>query len=433
LRSHKLIMLSSLCRIVTKRSVSSWFHDVPLGPPDAILGLTEAYNKDTNPNKINLGAGAYRDDDGKPYVLPSVRKAEKILFDQNLDKEYAGIAGIGKFNEAAVNLAFGDGHPVLVQRKNATVQGVSGTGSLRIAAAFLEKFHCGPKVVWASTPTWVINISHMNVTPCVRVSLFRHSGLEMKQYRYYDKVTNGIDEAGMLDDMKRMPCGSIVLLHACAHNPTGVDPSPEQWQKISNIVKEKELFPLFDMAYQGFATGDIDRDAFAVRLFLKNGHKLALAQSFSKNMGLYGERVGALTFITENEEEASRVLSQLKILIRPMISNPPIHGARIAHLLLTDPVLRNEWLSDLKVMTSRIIKCRKTLAELLEKHGSKRQWKHIVQQTGMFCYSGLNETQVRRLIEEFSIYLTKDGRISIAGISSKNIQYLANAIHVVTV
>ncbi|XP_003369420.1 aspartate aminotransferase [Trichinella spiralis] len=273
----------------------------------------------------------------------------------------------------------------------------------------------------------------MNVTPCVRVSLFRHSGLEMKQYRYYDKVTNGIDEAGMLDDMKRMPCGSIVLLHACAHNPTGVDPSPEQWQKISNIVKEKELFPLFDMAYQGFATGDIDRDAFAVRLFLKNGHKLALAQSFSKNMGLYGERVGALTFITENEEEASRVLSQLKILIRPMISNPPIHGARIAHLLLTDPVLRNEWLSDLKVMTSRIIKCRKTLAELLEKHGSKRQWKHIVQQTGMFCYSGLNETQVRRLIEEFSIYLTKDGRISIAGISSKNIQYLANAIHVVTV
>jgi len=256
--------------------------------------------------------------------------------------------------------------------------------------------------------------------------------MEMKQYRYYDKKTCGLDMAGLTEDVSKIPEGSIILLHACAHNPTGVDPRPQQWEELSQLVKKKRLYPFFDMAYQGFASGDIDRDAFPVRQFLKDGHQLCLAQSFAKNMGLYGERVGAFTIIGENPDEAKRVMSQLKILIRPMISNPPVYGARLANLILTTPELRKQWLADVKTMADRIITMRTKLRDLLAKEGSKKNWQHITDQIGMFCFTGMTEPQVERLMKEFSIYLTKDGRISVAGISSHNVGYLAKAMYEVT-
>jgi len=400
---------------------SAWFADVALGPPDAILGVTEAYKRDTNPKKVNLGVGAYRDDQGKPFVLPSVRKAEESIINAKLDKEYTTIAGIPEFTANAIKLALGDNSSVLKDKRNATVQTISGTGALRIGAEFLSKWFPGSKQIYQPTPTWG---NH--------VPIFKFAGLEVKQYSYYDKKTCGFDEAGCLKDIGNIPKKSIILLHACAHNPTGVDPSEEQWKKISELCKKQELFVFFDMAYQGFASGCTVKDAFAVRYFLEQGHDICLAQSFAKNMGLYGERVGAFTIVANDSDEATRVMSQLKILIRPMISNPPIHGARIATKILTDENLKKQWLSDVKTMADRIINMRTQLKSLLEKEGSTKNWNHITDQIGMFCFTGISPEQVEKLTKEHSIYLTKDGRISVAGVSSKNVEYLAHALHQVT-
>ena len=403
------------------RSSSSWFGNVEMGPPDAILGVTEAYKRDPNPKKVNLGVGAYRDDQGKPFVLPSVRQAEMEIINAKMDKEYAGIAGIPEFNANAIQLALGDNSKVIEEKRSATVQSISGTGALRTGAEFLAKWFPNNKAVYQPTPTWG---NH--------VPVFKFAGLDVKKYRYYDAKTCGFDEKGCLDDILQIPEKSIILLHACAHNPTGVDPTPDQWIKIAEACKKRNLFVFFDMAYQGFATGDVNRDAHAVRYFVESGHNICLSQSFAKNMGLYGERVGAFTVICQDQDEAARVLSQLKILVRPMISNPPIHGARIATKILSDSKLRQQWLVDVKGMADRIITMRTQLRDLLIKNGSKRNWDHIVNQIGMFCFTGISPEQVERLTKEFSIYLTKDGRISMAGISSKNIEYLAHALHEVT-
>lgn len=391
-----------------------------MGPPDAILGVTEAFKKDSNPSKINLGVGAYRDDNGKPYLLPSVIKSEKEVLDAKMDKEYAGITGVPEFTKASAELAFGADCSVLKEGLNCTTQGISGTGSLRIGAAFLAKYS-GVKDVYLPTPSWG------NHTP-----IFKHSGMNVKAYRYYDSATCGFDFKGAMEDINKIPEGSVILLHACAHNPTGVDPKPEQWAEMSKVVKQRKLFPFFDMAYQGFASGNIDNDAVALRMFIKDGHQVALAQSYAKNMGLYGERVGAFTITCENKDEAARVMSQIKILIRPMYSNPPIHGARIAARILNTANLRTQWLGEVKGMADRIISMRKQLKDGLAKEGSSRDWKHITDQIGMFCFTGLKPDQVERLTKDFSVYLTKDGRISVAGLSSKNVGYLAKAMHEVT-
>lgn len=400
---------------------SSWWTHVELGPPDAILGVTEAYKRDTNPKKINLGVGAYRDDAGKPYVLPSVKKAEEMMESKNLDHEYAPIGGSAEFGKAAITLALGDNSQCLKDGLNSTVQGISGTGSLRIGAAFLEKFHKGPKEVYLPTPSWG------NHTP-----IFKHAGLAVKQYRYYEPKTCGFDFDGALQDIAKLPEGAIVLLHACAHNPTGVDPKLDQWKELSKVIKSRKLFPYFDMAYQGFASGCTVRDAHAVRLFLEEGHNIALAQSFAKNMGLYGERAGAFTLTSNTKQEAEAVTSQLKILIRPMYSNPPIHGARIVATILNDSQLKEQWLKEVKGMADRIISMRTMLRDNLKVEGSQRNWQHITDQIGMFCFTGMTQPQVERLIKEFSVYLTKDGRISVAGVTSKNVGYLAHAMHEVT-
>ncbi|XP_054283776.1 aspartate aminotransferase, mitochondrial isoform X2 [Macrosteles quadrilineatus] len=406
-----------------KRNIShsSWWSQVEMGPPDAILGVTEAYKRDTNPKKINLGVGAYRDDNGKPYVLPSVLKAEQKIKEKNMDHEYAPISGSADFCNLSIKLALGDDSTHVKEGLNATVQGISGTGSLRIGGAFLAKFFPYNKELYLPTPSWG------NHNP-----IFLHSGLKVNKYRYYDPNTCGFDFKGALEDINKIPEQSIILLHACAHNPTGVDPRPEQWQELSQVIKKRKLFPFFDMAYQGFASGDVVKDAFAVRLFLKEGHQIALAQSFAKNMGLYGERAGVFSLITSSKDEAARTLSQIKILIRPMYSNPPIHGARVVAEILGDPALRQQWLGEVKGMADRIISVRTSLKDNLKKEGSTKDWSHITDQIGMFCYTGLQPAQVERLTKDFSIYLTKDGRISMAGVTSKNVEYLAHSIHQVT-
>ncbi|CAB3366865.1 Hypothetical predicted protein [Cloeon dipterum] len=400
---------------------ASWWSQVEMGPPDAILGVTEAFKKDTNPKKINLGVGAYRDDNGKPFVLPSVLKAEEQMRAKKLDHEYGPIGGTAEFCKHSITLALGDSNEHVANGLNSTVQGISGTGALRIGGAFLQKFFPGNKTVYLPTPSWG------NHTP-----IFKHSGLDVKQYRYYDPKTCGFDFQGALQDIAKIPEKSVILLHACAHNPTGVDPKPEQWAEISKVIKDKQLFPFFDMAYQGFASGDVSKDAAAVRLFLKDGHQIALAQSFAKNMGLYGERAGAFSLITSSKDDADRTLSQLKIIIRPMYSNPPVHGARIVSEILGDANLKSIWLKDVKEMAERIISMRTMLRDNLAKEGSSRNWQHITDQIGMFCFTGMNPAQVEQLTSKYSVYLTKDGRISIAGVTSQNVGYLAHAMHQVT-
>lgn len=368
------------------RLASTW-SNVPQGPPDAILGISQAFQADKASKKVNLGVGAYRDDKGKPYVLPSVRAAEKRTLD--LDKEYAGITGIPSFTKAAAKLAYGGKSRPLQEGRIAVSQSISGTGALRIGGEFLAKFYPHSKNIYLPTPSWA---NH--------AAVFRESGLEVKNYRYYDKQNVGLDANGMLEDIRSAPRQSIILLHACAHNPTGVDPTPEQWKQIEQAVKAGDHYVFFDMAYQGFASGDTDKDASALRYFVDKGHQVCLAQSFAKNMGLYGERAGAFSIITSSPEEAKRVDSQVKIIVRPLYSNPPINGARIASEILNDAALNEQWLVEVKGMADRIISMRTLLRENLEKLGSKRSWDHITSQIGMFCFTGLKPEQVDRLAQE---------------------------------
>jgi len=395
---------------------------VEKGPEDPILGVTVAFNKDTSPIKINLGVGAYRDDKGKPYILETVKEAEKRIFEGNYDHEYAPINGLPQFNKVSKELVLGKSYPA---EKAVTIQALSGTGALRVGADFMRKFIGLPgdnaKTIWLPDPTWG---NHLPI--------FKDAGFALKTYKYYDEKTCGLNFEGMKQDVKNAPTKSLFLFHACAHNPTGVDPTLDQWKELSQICKSKEHFVFFDCAYQGFASGDPDKDAAPIRTFIQDGHRVGIAQSFAKNFGLYGERIGALTFLCEDQKEAEAVESQLKILVRPMYSNPPVHGARIISIILSDPQLTPKWRVEVKGMAERIIGMRHKLVELLKKNGSTRDWSHITKQIGMFCYSGLKPEQVERLANEFHVYLTKNGRISIAGISSNNVEHLAKSIHEVS-
>jgi aspartate aminotransferase len=320
-----------------------------------------------------------------------VKQAEKKVVDSALDKEYAGITGVPKFTKAALELAYGSDSQPLAEDRVAVTQTISGTGALRIGGAFLERHYPHAKSIYIPTPSWA---NH--------AAVFKDSGLKVEKYRYYNKDTIGLDFDGMVADIKAMPKNSIVLLHACAHNPTGVDPTEEQWLKIAEAVKEGDHYPFFDMAYQGFASGDTNKDAFALRHFIKEGLRPCLAQSFAKNMGLYGERVGAFSIVCESAEEKKRVDSQVKILVRPLYSNPPVHGARIASEILNDSSLNQQWLGEVKGMADRIITMRALLKENLEKLGSKHDWSHITSQIGMFAYTGLTSEQMTELAEKVS-------------------------------
>jgi aspartate aminotransferase len=399
------------------RAVSTW-SAVPAGPPDPILGVTEAFKADKDSRKINLGVGAYRDDNGKPYVLPSVRKAEELITNSKPDHEYLPITGLADFNKLAAKLAYGEDSAALVENRISTCQSISGTGALRIGGAFLARHYPNAKAIYLPTPSWG------NHTP-----VFRDSGLEVRQYRYFDKSTVGLDFAGLKEDLRNAPEKSIVLLHACAHNPTGIDPTPEQWKEISDICKERSLFPFFDMAYQGFASGDTARDAFALRHFVKEGHDVALAQSFAKNMGLYGQRVGLFSLTTSSPDERARVDSQVKIVVRPMYSNPPLNGARIAGTILADPALYKQWEGEVKYMAERIISMREKLYNLLtHTYKTPGEWGHIKSQIGMFSFTGLTAPQCKALADKAHVYLTSDGRISMAGLNAHNIEYFAESV-----
>mmetsp|Transcript_8579 Transcript_8579/g.9765 ORF Transcript_8579/g.9765 Transcript_8579/m.9765 type:complete len:425 (-) Transcript_8579:1364-2638(-) len=422
-------MLTSAVRKATHNGLSkqvprcmSTYASVPMGPADPILGLNEAFQNDTDPRKISLGVGAYRDDNGNPYVLPSIRQAEKLIVEQELNKEYLGIAGLPGFIKLSLEFAYGTESAALKEGRIAGVQTLSGTGACRLAGEFFNRFSLSSgNTIYQPNPTWG---NH--------VPIFKDAGMEVKQYSYFDKSTNGLDFGGMMSDIESAPDGSAFLLHACAHNPTGVDPTEEQWKEISHAMKKKNHLAFFDCAYQGFASGDAEKDAGAIRLFVDDGHNVCLGQSFAKNFGLYGERVGAFSVLCADEEEKKRVESQLKILIRPMYSNPPTAGARIVQTILESPELNPQWYAECKGMADRIIAMRTALKSALEKEGSSMNWEHVTSQIGMFCYTGISTDQVDEMREKHHIYMTKDGRISMAGVTSGNVDYIAAALHDVT-
>ncbi|KAL3782079.1 hypothetical protein ACHAW5_000700 [Stephanodiscus triporus] len=402
----------------TVGNTSPWAH-FKMAPPDPIIGLNEAYNSDDFPDKVNVGVGAYRCDQGMPFVLPVVMEAEKAIIAEEMDHEYSGIAGCPDFVNLALKFVYGDDCAALQEGRIAGVQTLSGTGGLRVFGETLATF--GHKHIYVPDPTWGNHIP-----------IFKNAGLEVRKYRYYDNDSCSLDFSNLIDDMRAMPEGSCILLHACAHNPTGMDPTVDQWKEISNVAMEKNLLPFFDSAYQGFASGDARKDAAAVRMFVEDGHNIAVVQSFSKNFGLYGQRIGALSVVAADPEEAKRVLSQLKVHIRPSYSNPPRHGARIVTKILSDPEKTNDFVHQCMGMAKRIDGMRYELRQALEDLGSGRSWDHVTSQIGMFAYSGLTKDQVVALREKHHIYCTLDGRISMAGVTSNNVEYIARAIHDVT-
>jgi len=393
-----------------------WSH-VQQAPPDAILGVTEAWRKDTDEKKLNLGVGAYRTEEGKPLVLNAVRKAEaKVVNDPAGNKEYLGIAGNPDFCRLSKALAFGENSAAVKENRIVTVQALSGTGALRVGSEFIAR-HYPNKQIFIPTPTWG---NHR--------ATFLASGLEVKQYRYYKPETRGLDLEGLLADLSAAPEGAVVLLHACAHNPTGVDPTMDDWVKIHEVIKTKKLLPFFDSAYQGFASGDLDEDAAALRYFAESGMEMILAQSYAKNMGLYGERIGALYLVCADAEVTPKVQSQLNLVIRPMYSSPPRHGAAIVAAVLSDPQLYAEWKVELKAMADRIKAMRLQLHAELIKVGAPGNWDHILNQIGMFSFTGLTKPQVENMTKKWHVYMTMDGRISMAGLSGSKCAYLAEAI-----
>lgn len=392
---------------------------VTTGPPIEVFALNKAYLDDTNGNKVNLGVGAYRTDEGKPWVLPIVRKTEQAMAgDETLNHEYLPVLGLESFSSAATKMLLGDNAKSIAEGRAFGIQTLSGTGSLRVGAEFLCRI-LKYKTFYYSSPTWENH--HL---------VFVNSGFaEPRSYRYWDANTRGLDLAGMLEDLRQAPEDSVVILHACAHNPTGVDPTPDQWKQIADVIQEKKLFPYFDSAYQGFASGDLEKDAFAVRYFEQRGFEFVCSQSFAKNFGLYNERVGNLTVVVNDLKTVAPVKSQITLLIRGMYSNPPNHGGRIVSTVLNNPELYAEWKQCIKTMADRIISMRQGLKERLQKLGTPGNWDHITQQIGMFSFTGLNPKQVETLVTEYHIYLLKSGRINMCGLTTKNIDYVANAIH----
>ncbi|KAJ6784331.1 hypothetical protein PWT90_07251 [Aphanocladium album] len=405
-------------------TISSFPADsVPQAPEDALFGLARAYKADTSPLKIDLGIGAYRDNNAKPWVLPVVKKADDILRNNpELNHEYGPIAGAPEFTSKASELILGADSPAIKDGRVTSMQTISGTGAVHLGALFLARFYKGSRQVYVSNPTWA---NHHQI--------FRNVGLETVDYPYFDKKTRGLDFEGMKSTIQAAPEGSIILLHPCAHNPTGVDPTLDQWKELAAIIRSRKQFPFFDCAYQGFASGNLNRDAAAVHYFIEQGFELVVAQSFAKNFGLYGERAGCFHVVTSAGPDAkstiARIASQLAILQRSEISNPPIYGARIVSTVLNDNALFKEWEADLETMSGRIIDMRKTLRSKLEALGTPGTWNHITDQIGMFSFTGLTEAQVQQLRDEYHIYMTKNGRISMAGLNTNNIEYFATSVN----
>ncbi|KIJ16826.1 aspartate transaminase [Paxillus involutus ATCC 200175] len=391
---------------------------VPLAPPDSIFKLSAAYNADPYLKKINLGVGAYRDDDGKPWVLPVIKKASQTLLnDPNLNHEYLPITGLPEFTAPAAKLVLGPNSSALAEGRVVSVQTISGTGANHLAAVFLSKYYNfnGTKQIYLSNPTWVIHHT-----------IFKNAGMTPIEYPYYDPRTIGLDFEGFKSTVENAVPRSVILLHACAHNPTGVDPTREQWKELAEVIIAKNHYAFFDCAYQGFASGDLNNDAWAVRYFADKGIPMLVCQSFAKNAGLYSQRIGALHIISPSKETADRVKSQLSVIQRSEISNPPSYGARLMSLILNSPELFEDWNRDIKTMAHRIIAMREELYRLLtEELKTPGDWEHITKQIGMFSFTGINADQSQALIDKAHIYLTTNGRISMAGLNTHNIRYFA--------
>ncbi|WP_324831397.1 amino acid aminotransferase [Pseudomonas saxonica] len=393
----------------------SLFSAVEMAPRDPILGLNEAFNADTRTSKVNLGVGVYCNEEGRIPLLRAVVEAETIRVAQHASRGYLPIDGIAAYDQAVQMLLFGAQSPLLAAGRVITTQAVGGTGALKIGADFLKQLQPNA-VVAISDPSWE---NHR--------ALFETAGFAVQNYRYYDAASHDVNRVGMLEDLNALPAGSIVVLHACCHNPTGVDLTPADWQNVLDVVKAKGLVPFLDMAYQGFGDG-IDEDAAAVRLFAESGLSFFVSSSFSKSFSLYGERVGALSIITESKEESARVLSQVKRVIRTNYSNPPTHGASIVAAVLNSPELRAQWEAELAEMRLRIRGMRLQMVELLAKKAPEHDFSFVARQRGMFSYSGLTVEQVARLRSEFGIYALDTGRICVASLNQRNIEAVTDAI-----
>jgi aromatic-amino-acid transaminase len=381
-----------------------------MAPSDPILGVTEAYVADQNPKKVNLGVGVYYDDNGKIPLLECVRRAEEQRMKTSPHRGYLPIDGLAAYDGGVQELLFGAKKDSIV-----TVQALGGTGGLRVGADFLKQLSPGAGV-WISEPSWE---NHRQ--------LFEAAGFKVAAYPYYDAKTHGLDFPAMERALGGLPAGSIVVLHACCHNPTGVDLTKEQWRRVLDIVIARGLLPFLDLAYQGFSDG-LNADAYPARLFAAETAPVFLSSSFSKSISLYGERVGALSVVTGSAEEAKRVLSQVKRVVRANYSNPPTHGAQVVATILGDPALRKQWEGEVGAMRERIKAMRKQLVEKIKARVPGADFGFVLQQRGLFSYSGLSKEQVRRLRGEYSIYAIDSGRICIAALTSKNIDYVADAI-----
>ena len=383
---------------------------VPMAPSDPILGVTEAFVADTSPRKVNLGVGVYYDDTGKIPLLECVRHAESERLKSSPHRGYLPIEGLAAYDKAVQELVFGKEDKRIV-----TVQAVGGTGGLKVGADFLKR-HLPEAAVWISEPSWE---NHRQ--------LFEAAGFTVNAYPYYDPKTRGLNFAGMQRALEALPAGSVVVLHACCHNPTGVDLTKEQWSSVLDIVRSRGLVPFLDLAYQGFAEG-LEADAYAARLFAESVSPVFLSSSFSKSFSLYGERVGALSVVTASSDEAARVLSNVKRIVRTIYSNPPTHGSQIVATVLSNPQLRALWDRELGAMRDRIKAMRKRLVDTIHTRVPDADFGFVLQQRGMFSYTGLTREQVRVLREESSIYAIDTGRICVAALNSKNVDYVADAI-----
>jgi len=394
---------------------SSIFAAVEMAPRDPILGLNEAFQADTRAEKVNLGVGVYYDDNGKIPLLGAVKAAEETRLAAAPPRGYQPIEGAQAYNKAVQGLLFGQDAELVAAGRAITIEALGGTGALKIGADFL--YRIDPKAkVYISNPSWE---NHR--------ALFEAAGFEVDTYAYYDASTRGVDFEGMLASLNNAAAGSVIVLHACCHNPTGADLSEAQWAQVVEVVRNKQLVAFIDMAYQGFADG-IQPDAVALRLFAASGLEFFVSSSFSKSFSLYGERVGALTIITDNKETSARVLSQVKRVIRTNYSNPPTHGGAIVAAVLSDKGLRQQWEDELAGMRDRIREMRSALVEQISAAGATQDFSFVVRQRGMFSFTGLTADQVERLKQEFGIYAVSSGRVCLAALNSKNIGYVAKAI-----
>ncbi len=391
-----------------------FFDRIEAAPADPILGLTDAFRKDPNPNKINLGVGVYKTEEGVTPVLDCVKAAEKKILDEETTKSYLPITGLPEFGEITRNMIFGEGSELANSGRAVTCHCPGGTGALRIGADFIKQQNVAT-TVWISDPTWA---NHYQIAT--------NAGLKFERYPYYDRATHGLAFDRMMETLSQAKEGDVVLLHACCHNPTGIDPTVEQWEKIADFLATKKLLPFIDFAYQGFGHG-LEEDAQGVRIIASRCKEMLIASSYSKNLGLYNERVGALTILCADKDTAQKVNSQLKIAVRTAISNPPAHGEKIVVSVLSDKDLRAKWESELTAMRERIRQMRVLLCEKLQEYGAG-DFSFITEQNGMFSFSGLSKEQVEKLKTEHGIYIVGSGRICVAAITKANVDTLAKCI-----